>query len=379
MKFRFKGISTFILIGLLTLQYQNCGNQFLIDRKMNSEESLLNVSCESELIDLFKTQYHPFLKNNCADCHSQGRTGSGYFADSNFDLAWTHFASKTAVNITRNATSLHRPPNTGDQHKAFLDPLLIKWNDLLVKKQLCENQDRNPLLRPIRTISKSLTITATNQTLEWNIENELTDPNQKQLVPLEIKIDIKLFEQAGIQGYQFENLQLKANSTKSIQIKNIQIGIGNAIDTNLTSFVNINTLIDPAKGWVNLSSSLAPAFTIRTPQDNEPFFFEIQSVQFVDTQPLPNQIFYADLVSGSGNYNVFRSACISCHNNTLARGGLNLLNETQTVSRSATILSRMKNTTSPMPTSGKLPDDQIKIVELWIQTMANNPAFAAPP
>lgn len=367
------------VFGLLLLQFQNCGNQFLIDRQISSDGSLLSASCETELLELFKTQYHPFLKNNCGDCHSQGRSGSGYFADPSFNLAWTHFISKSAGNITRNATSGHRPPNTGEQHNAILNPLLTEWNVRLARKQQCENQDRDPLLRPLRTTPKSATASTTTQTLEWNLDQEVLDPIQKNLVPLEIKIDIKLFEQAGIQGYQFENLQVRVSGTKSIRIRNIQIGIGNIIDNNLTSFVNLNTLISPARGWVNLSTGLAPAFTVRERITNESFFIEIQSVQLLETENLPNQILYSDLISGSGQYNVFRSACINCHNNVTTRGGLNLLNEAQAISRSTAILARMKDSTRPMPTSGKLPDDQINIVEQWIRTMASNPAFTNPP
>lgn len=371
------GVSLASII-LLLASFQNCGNQFLVDRKLANDSSLLTVNCESDLLALFKNDFHPFLKNNCGDCHSQGRSGSGYFADQNANLAWSHFISKTAPAIHRNATSSHRPPNTGEQHAAFLNPLLSRWNTLLAEKIKCETRGSNPLDRPIRLIAKSAMVTQDKQTLEWNLLTEVTDPTQQNLIPMSLKIDVRLFQQTGVSGFQFENLEVRNHHNKSIQLKILQIGIGEQIDSNLTSFVNLNTTLAPATEWINLSNGLAPAFTVRETQNETSFFIEIQSLQFIEPESLPQQILHSDLISTNGQWNVFRSACINCHNNVTTRGGLNLLDERQSASSSSAIIARMKDTARPMPPSGLLPISQITIVEQWVRTMVNNPALANP-
>ena len=79
----------------------------------------------------------------------------------------------------------------------------------------------------------------------------------------------------------------------------------------------------------------------------------------------PEVITYA-VLTGTGTNAVFAQSCIGCHRTGSAAGNLNLQDYTSAKNAAATILSRMKNAASPMPTTGLLPAAKADIIQQWI-------------
>lgn len=89
---------------------------------------------------------------------------------------------------------------------------------------------------------------------------------------------------------------------------------------------------------------------------------------------VPDEVTHKMLIGTDSRFNVLARACLSCHDNANALGGLNLQNPTQASSKAMVILNRMKRVDpnlTPMPPSGSPTDDfSLALVEKWVASGA---------
>lgn len=108
-------------------------------------------------------------------------------------------------------------------------------------------------------------------------------------------------------------------------------------------------------------------------------------------QEIPALVTHEMLVGSDQRYNVFKTNCTSCHNNTTKYGNLNLLSSVDSKAKASLILSRMKHENkvlAMMPPSGTISDSyKMGLVEKWValgapsesETQNPTPPVSAPP
>jgi hypothetical protein len=115
-----------LLSGAVPVLYNSCSSEHSGNTLGSSSLSKSN-GCSLEAY--FERTYHPLLKENCANCHANGGSGSGIFADQNLDLAWESFELSGYSKVSSYAVNpAHNPPYTGDHLTQKVNELLLEWS-----------------------------------------------------------------------------------------------------------------------------------------------------------------------------------------------------------------------------------------------------------
>jgi hypothetical protein len=184
-------------------------------------------------------------------------------------------------------------------------------------------------------------------------------------------------------GYEFRNPQIRVTSLQPFRFESLNFIINNEKATDLTLYSQIKVTISTPNQWVSLIENAANGFIVRNVTPGAQISIEFSRIQIASgggsdssgggssgdgsspSTPLPN-VTLADLLGTNPSLNVFQTSCVGCHRAGDARGGLNITDPAQARLYANTILSRMKNSARPMPPSGLLPSDRVRIVEGWI-------------
>lgn len=120
------------LLAALVVGYQNCSKG---THDSASEGALSSqASCEPALLEVFKSDFHPLMTQQCASCHVAGGAGKSKFAESDFDLAWNQFrnmGNSGPQKVYTNGTNIGHSGNanlTGPVNDSVLKPALDKFN-----------------------------------------------------------------------------------------------------------------------------------------------------------------------------------------------------------------------------------------------------------
>jgi hypothetical protein len=120
-----------VMAVILLTTYNNCGKfpgDAALDGAFTGASSVkLCDNGQSDPQALFAVTYHPFLKTNCAICHSSG-PGKGNFANSGLLIAWNDFSQIGFSKISEYAIAdSHNPPYSGSHLKPEVDSLKERW------------------------------------------------------------------------------------------------------------------------------------------------------------------------------------------------------------------------------------------------------------
>jgi len=353
---------------LFVFPFQNCGRQFILKNQEPLSVDLASKACDADLQDIFKNEFHPFLKTNCSLCHVEGGPGIGHFAQPDWIKAWAQFESIGTNAIIRNATNNnHKPPYTGNRHASFLQTLKLKWEQAYHEKTQCEISQNgfDPLKTPFK--SQSIIIPELSNsdwvTLTWDLYNQAENLAQNNLVNAQFRIEIRNFiVDNKILGYEFRNPQVRIMGNSGIQFKDLFFWINNTKKSDLSYYSQINKVVYQSNDWVNLMENNSSAFLVTDQNPESVIALEFDKVT-IDIEVIN----YSDLVGNDVKYNVFQTSCIGCHNSGSALGGLDLTSYNQSRLRADTIISRMKNSSRPMPPSGVLDANRIRLVEQWVE------------
>lgn len=377
-----------IILGFLVLiPFQNCGNQFLIDPELRGETTLFSKSCDAELRNVFQHSFYPFLRAHCAACHFDGGSGFGFFADPNASRAWESFMSTTPQTIERRAISDHQSGFTGPQHTVLIESFKAQRLKAENTQELCrQNQGGggNPLKLPVQTIEKTTTIPMANAwvTLTWNLQMDTVRLDQRNLIPAEVSIEVRHFKPtnlaSAISGYEFRNPKIRLLKDGNIKFNGLYITINNKVRDDLTMFSSLSNNVSTSEFTSFFSGSTASYLTSVDPLDTLGLHFNLVELNsqgtgsgggggdVIDNPLLPQTVTLAQLLGNDPALNVFAASCVSCHRPGNALGSLDITTEAR--QQSDIILSRMKNLNNPMPRSGLLPDNRIRLVEIWINS-----------
>jgi mono/diheme cytochrome c family protein len=385
-----KKIKYFVLIvvsAITLVPFQNCGNQWVL-REPSQSLDMMSQSCEAELAQIFDQSFYPFLRQNCASCHTEGGPGMGHFADPVEDKAWSDFNSIGAHAVIRNATNdKHKPPYTGSKHAAYLNLLKEQWDQAVERKKECESQKAgaNPLDTPFVTKSQRIpNLSNTAWTIvTWDLYSQALKPPQQNIVAAQFRIEMRNFLKNGsVVGYEFRNPHIRLTGLQPYQFESLYFLINNTKARDLTMYAQIKKTISVPDEWMSLIDYASNGFIVTDVIPNSEISIEFSKIQIASggsdsggsngdgsssspPSPLPN-VTLVELLSMNPSVNVFQASCVSCHRASNARGGLDITDPAEARQYANTILSRMKNSSRPMPPSGLLPADRVRIVEGWV-------------
>jgi len=384
----------FILVGvgfIIAIGFNNCSPSFYSPREgdsMSDLSSLSNGACEDQLKAVYAKTYFPFLTSTCNTCHVSGGRGLGVFATDEINTSFATFMSVGPTKINaRMIDSSHQPPFTGPQNQVKQDEIKPQWaaaeqNYITCQMQASLNSDAGggnsggsgintsiaattvAKSMPTGIISKAFADTNWKK-ISWDTEVEVSPADQGKYAML-FSIEVRAYVSGGaVQGYEFRNpmLRLKSASSAMKTVRGVDIYVNGLLRSDITTYLNAEGNITSVSD-LNLAPLSANAFAYKPDaKDSDSVAIAFKSI--TPYSGSPTRVTYTQLASAGG---VFNNSCIGCHGAVNPRAGLNLTNFAQAQAKANTILSRMKNTSNPMPTGGILPQSQIDMVQNWINS-----------
>lgn len=388
-----------LLIGgpvLLTL-FQNCAQMFetpVID--MGGEASLSSTTlfsggCEADLMNLYNQTYHPFLKQACASCHTNG-PGIGQFGHPDFNTSYNAFKSLGRMAVDRNiVNAAHQQPFTGPHHQPTLDAFVSKWAPAEAAYGICTgNVVAGSGIVSLGKTNPAILAAAANPNtwtrVTWDLWTEIRETTHRNKIPLTVGIDVRVATVNNVRrGYEFRNptVRINAGYTGPFRVITLRLYINNTYQSRITTYSNLDVAVNSMTD-LNISPNTAFALAAMSPIANTDSF----GIEFSDIKnatggsivspgtsapvpTLPATVTLAQLLSNDATLGIFRQSCTGCHNAGNAQGGLDITNAAQARALSRDIYSRMTNVLNPMPRSGLLLFEKTELVRVWRDTGAN--------
>lgn len=387
-----------ILFVASALLYQNCGAP--IHSSITAQSVQFSGSCESSLMNAFGSTYYPTFKAQCASCHSSG-PGLGYFANPDFQTAFTSFNSLGRARVERNFLNPgHQAGITGPQHQALVDRSLSAWQAAEQRFTDCARE------AGIDTVpgQEILTVSKANATilqranmgnnawvrLEWDLENEMALGADRGKYLMVFSVEVRVAIANGAQrGYEFRNVvvRLKPGATTPYRISKIYFGLNQNVLYDVTTYSQMSALVLSMTD-INLAPNASLALAVHSPVAATDAFSLAFGTITADSMtpigggtgggttgggttggmmptPLPATVTHTQLTSTNVDLGVFRRACFNCHSGANIRAGLDLSNYTGSRNLATEIVGRMNNTGNPMPPSGILSERDRDLVRIW--------------
>lgn len=376
-----------IITGIIILvsAYNNCGPRFTVKDLKQSQQRIFSRSpgqtCDDALLAAYGKTYQPFLNQSCRSCHISG-PGIGAFASPDLATSFASFNSIGADKISNQALrDDHKPPATGSHNTATIQNIRADWTDAQTGYAQCLVDDGGHSSNTYVVKSQKVTVpaditTTTFKRIDWDLQSAPSNA-----VPLLASIEIRKAEiGTSVKGYEFRNptLKLKTGVTDSFEARVMNIYINDQLQNEITTYINVNKIIS-GTSEINLSPSTANAMTVITPAATDMVAIEFQSLKSTSADggggggtgtptPTPSPTStptptYTQLAASGGAFN---SSCFSCHSDTLARGGLNLMNYNAAKTAAGNIKSRINNAANPMPPSGLLDSAKRSAITSWV-------------
>jgi len=341
-------------------------------------------TCEAALVRVYKATYQPFLIQHCGACHVQGGGGNGLFGEADSATSYISFASKGMNLINVQATGIHKPPFTGSQHQNQIAQLSSVWSGSQSDYANClasEGGGGGGAILKTVSVKVPAKLATTFRRVEWDLEKD-----SSQGLPMIAGIEIRRMVLSNeTRGYEFRNatLKLKPSATKNYRARALHIYINDELQTNITTYTNIDVLINSMTD-INFAAGFANGTVVRTPTDDDMIALEFSSVTAEAAMPQPSPsptptptptptpspsptptvVTFNSLIATGG---VFATHCLSCHTEGGAQSaGLNLRSYAEAKANAAAIKRRMNDVARPMPASGLLPESKRSLVEAWI-------------
>jgi hypothetical protein len=315
-----------VLAGIILLGYNNCSkpgrgtgmtsnsmsSSLAPTDSSSSSSGLSGDACDEQLMTFYSQNYHPFLVQNCASCHSKG-PGQGQFANSDLSVAFKDFMQIGYSSVSNYAVSDHAPRPSLQEDVQTINSLRISWVGALAENDTCKGakttapttttnntatlKERSHFSLPLKDIPNL----ADNeeQRMEYNLETELTsalgDP-VPDLAGAKFSVKIKK-EVKGTNSYYTVYSPRIYNAKEDIHIKSIFAKINGRYVNYSTNFRFVDTSIlkniqESDSGSLVSTGALIIAGAISV-DDQLSFDFESIETTVIPPPPSPVQISFA--------------------------------------------------------------------------------------
>ncbi len=154
----------------------------------------------------FERTYAPFLKQNCAACHTSNGTGKGAFSDSNTEVAFDAFMNVGYFKVDKYAVDPnHNSPYSGSKHAVIINEFEQGFEKALSEEALCGTSvgPQVDLTSWIDTRSIGISADPTlsddfigpTTTITWNLGKDTistTDGELPNLTGAQIHMDVRI-------------------------------------------------------------------------------------------------------------------------------------------------------------------------------------------
>lgn len=213
------------------VSFQNCGSDFVIDKKALSGNSF-GYLCGSDLSAPFAGTYHPILTTSCQSCHTPGGPGKGAFASGDLGIAFSAFQLATPEMINVYAINpSHAPGYTGPDMQEKIASASDAWNSAV---SACKDDAGLSAM----TTPKLIGATGTYKTLTWDLDTDLTS-GAENLGGAKFSIRVRTLTDSGVVMYYLTSPTI-ATGTRAVHVADIKVRI-NGIEQSLgTTFTRID-------------------------------------------------------------------------------------------------------------------------------------------
>lgn len=414
-------LAIYILIGVssLSLLFTNCGRVgpqgLLASSGLQNDvaEAPEKLGCEIERKNAYGRTFFQFFRSNCTNCHQHTQS----HASQDMNVSFNSFRQTGQEVIDYQATHPHGGNQFGAANREAIDAILPEWNAAQVEYYECMSSNGEeeipviPLWRDIKLKNKlipNIAQTETNQSLwlevKWNLSTEVEPTSEQGKISGEFIVNIRywMIEKDGNYtnaGLSIKNPRIRLNSgQKDIYLDGLKFFLDGVFKSGATNYLLLDRTLSfggsgnlgeneviQQLGWETqtrrpelaiemLSVSIGEEIAARngTGEVDAP---ETPKPPPVGGTPTPTPtpgvvITHADLVNGLPAVRIFGDSCVSCHNSNNRRGNLDLTNYNEAFARRNAILSRMTDSSSPMPQGGLLSNSKIDKVRNWVNNGA---------
>lgn len=369
----------------LVVGYNGCGdtgfNSFYTSDM--SSISAVKSQCDAQLMQVYSKTYFPLLSTNCNRCHSNAH------GSTDLSVSFQAFMQKGVTLIDYQATHPHG--DNGINLTSQIAAIKNDWNAGQTNYMTCLASDpgngggsqTDGSLRltdkAIARIEDTRTNNNTFKTVQWDVETEISNADQKGMFPAVLTLDVRYALQNGTPvGLEFKNprMHLKRTGTP-ITISGMSLYLDKVFQDKVTIYNTVNATVSTTSD-VQLAPGFANAL-VYYPQVSASTLvsFEFQKIVSGDgstnptsttttTMPPPMTVTFTQLISNDATLGVFKKSCLGCHSGGSAADGLDLSNYNQAKNKASSIQSRMSSTQRPMPPQGVLSQADRNVVNKWI-------------
>ncbi len=352
-------------------------------------------------MNAFGATYYQTFVRKCASCHKNG-PGLGAFANADFQTAFYAFDSLGRTRVERNFLNpAHQPAVTGAMNKNIVERNVAVWKKAEESFANCARESGRDVIAGLEMV----TLHKTNSTivqrartndpwvrLEWDLANEMAASADRgkylMIFSLEIRVSLNGTQ---MRGYEFRNptVRLKNDATTAYRINQILFSINQNKLYDVTTFSQLNALVLSMTDF-NLAPNASVALAVHSPVvASDSFAIAFGRLQTDSGTigggtgggtvggtsgggttggggiPLPTTVTHTQLLSTDVNLNVLNRACIRCHSGANPPAGLNLTNYAAARAAAGEMVTRMNDSTNPMPPTGMLSERDRDLVRIW--------------
>lgn len=376
---------------ILLFAFNNCSPSSFVPEEDFSSSNGYRIVCDGQLKAAFQRTYHPFLQTNCTTCHSQAQ------GSPNLNIAYAAFMARGENLIDYQATHAHGGNSFSSAMQPLIDTFKPSWVSAKEDHAECLTEGANQggggnssgSLKVIGKAIPNIMPTADNNnwaTVEWDLENEV-EAWAIGKFKAKLKVEAKLNKVGGvISGLLIRNpsMQLKSGS-RNISVSGMMIYIDGQKQQSVTTYSGLSQIVSLTTSVPLVTSSAAAYATYNGFLATTTLGFDFNEVKHTNAYPDPVEppiidtptpvvlpdipvpeggVTFVQLNSNSSPYRVFNRSCTGCHNS--GSGRLNLTNYQAASAAAALIMTRMNSTTTPMPPTGRLRQNDRDMVQSWV-------------
>lgn len=276
----------FIFSYLLVTFYNNCSPSH---KSYNSElpgNPDISGKCLSILKGAFRDGFYQWMRTKggrrCSGCHmtgggSEGK-GPGYFADDNFNVAFSHFRSRVD-SVDSRAKSAHQGAGVNDPNSPLINGFKSDYDEAQKKYDSCMVQEgEEKKVRTFETVDKVMGLKPQSglgkirfKQITFSLETELTEGDP--VAAAHVTISVAYVKEGDDYVYYFTNPTL-STGLAALTLRGLYISINGLLQQSLTTWRDLEMTIPSNQYDVVLSEFTTLVVREGTPTDTLSLSFD---------------------------------------------------------------------------------------------------------